>query len=515
MTVGTVISRITGLGRLIAIAAAFGVAESRIADTYNLANVAPNIIYELVLGGVLTSVFVPVIVDLFETEGKERAWQVASGLINISLVILVGISILGILGAPLLAKLYSFRLEGDQAARQQEVLTFLLRIFIPQIIFYALAAITAGLLNAHKRFAGPMFTPILNNIAVIAVFVGFYKAYGAVTLATITPGQLWLIGLATTGGIALMACAQLPMLRGLGKYHLTLKPRHPSVRKLGRLSLFVVGYVVVNQIGYLIVQVLANAEQGAYTAYLAAFQFFILPHGLFAVSVTTALLPSLSKHASNGRWPEYRRQLSTAMRATLLFMLPATAGFLIMGHSIIRVLLEHGVMTGTSTELVVSVLRFFVLGLAPFSLFQLFARAFYAMQDTKTPFVVNCAAVALNTAINVPMFAWLGVEGLAVGHASAYIFGSIIQGRILSARVGGVDGRRFGLSFLRISAATAVMAVAVAALMALTRGWMGSPAGDVLSLVAPAGAGALVFLGAARILRVEEMSLLKGLVGRT
>ncbi len=512
MTVGTVISRVTGVGKLAAIIAAFGVAESRIADTYNLANIAPNIIYELVLGGVLTSVFVPVIVELFEKEGKERAWQVASALINLSLVILVGVTIAGILGAPLLAKLYSFRLEGEQAVRQQEVLTFLLRIFIPQIIFYALAAMTAGLLNAHKKFAGPMFTPILNNIAVIVVFIAFYKSYGAVTLATVTTSQLWIIGLTTTGGIALMAFAQLPMLRGLGHYHLTLSANHPSIRKLGRLSVFVIGYVVANQIGYLIVQVLANAEKGAYSAYLSAFQFFILPHGLFAVSVMTALLPSLSKHASNGAWDAYRDRLSTGMRVTLLFMLPATAGFLILGRPMITLLLEHGVMTSRSTELVASVLRFFVIGLAPFSLFLLFSRAFYAMQDTKTPFLVNCAAVALNTAINIPMFAWLGVQGLAAGHAMAYIFGSLVLGRLLSKRVGGIESRRFMWSALRIGAATAVMAGAVGVTAWLIRGWGGSLLAEALAVAVPVGVGGIAYLASAQLFKVEEISFFRGLL---
>ncbi|MDQ3982772.1 MAG: murein biosynthesis integral membrane protein MurJ, partial [Actinomycetota bacterium] len=152
MTAGTVLSRITGLGRLAAIAAALGVAETRFTDTYNLANTAPNIIYELLLGGILTSVFVPVFVELLEKEGREKAWEVASGIINVAMIVLAAVTIVGIVAAPWIAKLYALRLEGDQVEHQREALTFLLRLFIPQIVFYALTAITAGLLNAHKRF---------------------------------------------------------------------------------------------------------------------------------------------------------------------------------------------------------------------------------------------------------------------------------------------------------------------------------------------------------------------------
>lgn len=517
MSFGTVLSRVTGLARLAAIAAALGVAESRLPDAYNLANTAPNIIYELVLGGILTSVFVPVFVELLEKEGRERAWQVMSAVINLSLVVLIAITTLGMIAAPWIAKFYAVRLEGSQAALQQDVLTFLLRLFLPQIIFYALTAMTAGLLNAHKRFGAPMYTPVLNNLAVIAVFVAFHQAYGEdVSLASVGDRQLWIIGLGTTAGVALMAIAQIPFLRGLGRYRLAFSPRHPSVRKLARLSLFVVGYVVVNQIGYLIVQWLANAQEGGYSAYISAFTFFMLPHGLFAVSVITALLPHMSEHAVNERWDEYRERLSTGVRATLFLILPASIGYLVLGEPTIRLLLERGVMTAESTELVAGVLGFFVLGLVPFSLFQLFLRAFYALQDTKTPFLINCAAVGLNTAVNIPMFQWLGVKGLAAGHAVAYTFGAFLQARTLSSRIGGIDGRRVARSALRIGAAAGTMGVLV---WGLDRGLRVAfePSGaleQTLVLALPVGAGVAAYLGFAHLLKVPELELVKGLLAR-
>ena len=463
MTIGTVLSRVTGLLRLAAIAAALGVVESgRLADTYNIGNTAPNIIYELVLGGVLTSVFVPVFVDLLEKEGRERAWQVASAIINLSLVVLVAIATIGILVAPLIASAYAARLEGAEAARQVEVLTFLLRLFIPQIVFYGLAALTAGLLNAHKRFGAPMYTPILNNLAVIVVFIAFHRAYGEIeNLATVTTRQLLIIGLGTTAGVALMALAQVPFLKGLGTYRLTLSAGHPALKKIARLSVFVIGYVATNQIGYLIVQWLANEQKGGYTAYVSAFTFFMLPHGLFAVSVITALLPGMSADASNDRWDAFRSRLSTGIRTTVLLVLPAAVGYLILGEPVVRILLERGVMTARSTELVASVLRYFVIGLVPFSIFQLFLRAFYALQDTKTPFRINVMAVAFNIAIDIPLFVVMGVEGLALGHAAAYTLGMIVQGRALSTRIRGLDGRRIARSVLKISAAATGMAVLV------------------------------------------------------
>lgn len=518
MTVGTVLSRVTGLLRLVAIAAALGVVESgRLADTYNIGNTAPNIIYELVLGGVLTSVFVPVFVDLLEKEGRERAWQVASAIINVSLVVLIAITTLGVLAAPLIAKFYAVRLEGAEQARQVEVLTFLLRLFIPQIIFYGLAALTAGLLNAHRRFGAPMYTPILNNLAVIAVFVAFHQAYGEIeNLAAVTTTQLWVIGLGTTAGVALMALAQIPFLRGLGRYRLTLSAAHPSLKKLARLSVFVIGYVVTNQLGYLFVQWLANEQTGGYTAYVSAFTFFMLPHGLFAVSLITALLPGMSADAANQRWEDFRRRLSTGIRTTVLLILPAAIGYLVLAEPVVRFLLEHGVMTARSTELVAGVLTFFVLGLVPFSLFQLFLRAFYALQDTRTPFKINVVAVSFNTGINIPLFMWLGVKGLALGHALAYLLGTVLQARALRGRIGGLDGARVIRSIAKIGAAAAVMGVLVWVSSATLQRWM-QPESLTEQAIALGGAVAVgvgSYLGVALALGVEEVSLLKDVVVR-
>ena len=515
MSIGTVLSRVTGLMRLAAIAAALGVAESRLPDTYNLANTAPNIVYELILGGILTSVFVPVFVELLEEEGRERAWQIASAIINIALIVLVAVTILGIALAPLLAKFYALRCDGC-GARQEEVLTFLLRLFIPQIIFYGLAAMTAGLLNSHKRFGAPMYTPVLNNLAVISVFVAFHQAFENVTLETVTQGQLLVIGIGTTAGVVLMSLAQLPFLRGLGTYRFTVAARHPALRKLAKLSVFVIGYVITNQIGYLIVQWLANGTQGGYSAYVSAFTFFLLPQGLFAVSIFTALLPGMSEHAVNERWTEFRERLSTGIRATFLLVMPAALGYLVLGEPVVRLLLERGVMTARSTELVAEVLRYFVIGLVPFSLFQLFLRAFYALQDTRTPFLINCVATVVNVGLNVVFFSLLGVGGLALGHAVAYLVGVVLQGRVLRARIGGLDGARIVRSVGRMALAGIGMSACVWLASRLLEGALGTEgaAQQLAGVAVPVAIGVVVYLGLAYALKVEELTQLRGLLGR-
>jgi putative peptidoglycan lipid II flippase len=516
MSLGTVLSRATGLLRLGAIAATFGVVETRLADSFNYANTAPNIIYELVLGGILTSVFVPVFVELLDKEGRERAWEVASAIINVSLVILMAISAIGILLAPWLARFYTD--SGAATAQEQlEVITFWLRLFIPQIIFYGLHALLSGLLNAHQKFGPPMYTPVLNNLAVITVFVVFHQAYPDLrNIEDITTSQLWILGLGTTSGVALMAIAQIPFLRGLGRYRLTFSVAHPSVKKLARLSVFVIGYVVSNQIGYLIVQYLAKAQNGGYTAYVTAFTFFLLPYSLFAVSIFTALLPGMSQHASNERWSEFRDRLSVGIRTTSLLIIPAAVGYFILGEPIVRFLLERGIMTAESTRLVSGVLQLFTLGLLPFSVFQLFLRAFYAIQDTRTPFLINCGAVALNTAVNIPMFQWFGVRGLAAGHAMAYIFGVTLQARALGRRVGGLGLPRIWASVSKILIAAAGMGLVVwITSVVVERGL--SPAGlwaELIALAVPIAVGVVSYLALAHRLGIQELEYARGLVAR-
>jgi putative peptidoglycan lipid II flippase len=515
MTVGTVLSRATGLLRLTAIAAALGVAEGRLADSYNLANMVPNLLYNLLLGGVLTSIFVPVFVELLEKEGRDKAWEVASAIINLSMLVLCTVTVLGILAAPWIAKFYATRLEGEAAAMQQHVITFLLRLFIPQVIFYGLAALSAGLLNAHKRFGAPMYTPIVNNVVVIAIFLAFYSAHGPVGLDA-TGGQLFAIGAGTTLGVALMVVAQLPFLRGLGRYRFTFSVRHPSIRKVARLSMWVIAYAAATQVGFLVVQWLSNAQQGGYSSYFVAYTFYLLPISLFGLSITTALLPDMSRHAANRNWAAFRDLLSLGIRATVFLTLPASVGYFVLARPLLELLLENGVVTSESTNLVADVLRFFVLGLPQGAIFTFLVRSFYSMQDARSPFFFVSAVVVFNAAINVPLFAWLGVGGLALGQAIAHTAGILLLGRSLAGRAGGIGGTRIMNTMSRTGLAAAGMGVFV---------WFTSFALDAVIeregivqqsvlVGVPIAVGIATYLLLARVFKVEEIAYVRRLFTR-
>ena len=516
MTAGTVLSRATGVIRLAVFAAVFGIAESRLPDTYNLANTFPNILYELVLGGVVTSIFVPLFVELLEKEERDRAWRVIGAIVTVSLIGLTVIALVGILAAPWIARFYAGRLEGADYELQVEAITFLLRLFLPQIVLYGVYFITSGILNAHKRFGPQMWTPIVNNLVLIGVFIYFQQVYGAVTLSSITDRQLLIIGLGTTASVAPMGLLLLPYLRGLGRIRFNLTLRHPAVAKLAKLGVFVIGFVVANQAGYIVIQWLANKQQGAYSAYISAMTFFLMPIGLFVWSITTALVPSLSEHATNGRWQDFRDQVAVGIRSLLFLMLPAALGYLVLGELIVRVLLEHGLATGASTELVTDVLRFFVLGLVQFSVFQLFVRAFYAMQNTKTPFFVNVVVVVVNVALAIPMFVWFEVRGIAAAQAIANTVGMVVLGILLARKLGGFKGSELPSAATRIAIAAGGMTALVWGGLFVAERLLEAPgfAGSVVILSILVVAGAASYLGLAQVARVKELDYVRSLVRR-
>lgn len=511
MTVGTVISRVTGVVRLAVLAATLGVTETRLTDSYNLANMAPNILYELVLGGVITAVFVPVFVELLRKEDRTRAWRDISGVVTWSLVALTAVAIIGVLCAPWIAGFYASRLDGAAQADQQRVITFLLRLFIPQVVLYGIYFMSSALLNARGRLVLPSYTLIVNNLVLIAVLIVFQQSFGIPDISTVSTSELLLLGLGTTLSVAPGGLLLLPAVLRQGGFRPTFRIDPALWRKLLRLSSYIGGTIAANQVGYLVVQWLSNGTQGGYTAYISAFTFFLLPIGLFVVSLTTAMAPSLSDHALSRDWDRFKDDLSRGARAILFVMLPATAGFLIVGHPLVEAFLEHGVVTGSSTALIVDVLTFFVLGLVQFSLFQVLVRGFYSMQNGRTPFLINCVVIAVNIAINIPMYRWLGIPGLAAGHAIAYSLGVVLLTRSLTATVGAFDLRRVGASFARIAAATLGMAALAWGALRLVDGAIGSDGTvrQLVGLTTVTVVGAASYLALSGLLGIEEYELVK------
>jgi putative peptidoglycan lipid II flippase len=508
VAIGTMLSRVTGFARIAAIAYALG--ASTLAGTYSYANEAPNIVYELLLGGVLTATLVPLFVKYHESRDDDAP----SAIFTVAIVALAALTVIGIVAAPWIVDLYTLNVKGSNVAAQQELATDLLRLFMPQMLFYGIVTLATAMLNARRRFLAAAFAPVLNNVVVIAVFLALPRvADGSLTVHNLADDQalLLLVGLGTTVGVVVMALALLPPLARL-RSQLRFLPRwrHPAVTTMLRLSGWTVGYVIANQIALLVVTILANGTDGGPFIYISAYAFFQLPHGLFAVSLMTTFTPEMATAATRGDLASLRAQLSRGIRLAALVIVPASALYIGLARPIIVTLLQRGAFSAADASVVADTLVAFSVGLLPFSIYLFTMRAFYARHDTFTPFWINCIENAVNIALAFPLYAWLGIPGLALAFALSYYVGAVVTLGVLRVRLHGIDGAQMVASLTRIVAAGTVVGV-VSWIVGEVIGWA-SFGHALLAVVAGALAGGAVYVGLLVLLRVDELSAVLALV---
>jgi len=513
MALGTIGSRASGFVRLAALAAALGL--SGVADPYNIANTLPNIVYELLLGGVLTSVVVRPLVQAAK-EDDDDGESFAQALLTFVVVALGVAVLLGEALAPLVVRAYGSRLDADQLA----LATGLLRLFLPQILFYGAGATMGAILNTRGRFGAPMAVPILNNVFVVATLGVFVLMPGPrpPTPGGLTSAQFLVLGVGTTLGIVAQTAALVPFLRRAG---FRFRPRRLDRARLGSLAKlggWVVTYVVANQLGYLVVVRLASGvREGGYSAYTYAFQLFSLPHAIVAVSVITALAPSISGHAVAGDLDRVRSELSNGLRLVAVVLVPAALGLVVLARPVSVVALSHGAFTISDAETTGRVLVAFACGLLPFSTFQLLARVFYWLQDSRTPALVNVGVNAVMVAADLALVAVLDGEarlvGLAVGYAVSYVAGALALAFLLRRRLGGLDGRRVVRTTVRTLLAAGIGALGAYGTEALVPKTFGRGIpGSLLGVLAASAVGGALYLVSARRMHVREVDSLVTLV---
>jgi putative peptidoglycan lipid II flippase len=521
MTVGTTLSRLTGFLRLTAMTATLGVTVSALGSIYTVANLTPNIVYELILGGILTSVFVPVFVDRLETHGADDAREAAERIVTLVLVLLVLVTVAAAIFAEQIIRLYLS--EADGAGEAEIALgTFFLRWFMPQIVFYGVGAVAIGLLQAHRRFAPPMFAPILNNLVVIGTFLAYAAVRGDrdPRVVGISTAEKTILAVGTTLGVVVMTVALWPALRSLG-YRLRLRMgwKHDAVRQLVRLAGWVAVYVAANQLAYVVIIILNNRFDAGPQIYTTAYTVFQLPHAIFAVSIFTALLPGMSERWSNADPAGVRTFVSRGLRDTIVIALPAALGLIALARPIVRLLFEHGAAKAQDTVAIAGTLQGFAVGLVFFSAFQLLTRSFYSMQDTRTPALVNVAAAVVNigAALLYTGVLELGLRGMALAHATSYVVAAAVLFLLLRRRLGPLGARPIGVTAAKAtvaSMAAAAVAYAVAAVWRIPEGIAASVPLQAARVGAAILAGMLVFFVAALILRVTEVDDLRKMLLR-
>ena len=527
MAVGTVLSRVTGVLRDIAMTAALGFYIA--SDAYSLGNTLPNIISILVAGGALNAVFIPQLVRHI-TDDADGGTAYADRLLTVVTAWMLLATTVAVILAPQLVSLYA---SSDYTAEHAALATAFARWCLPQIVFYGLFTMWSQVLNARGHFALPMFAPIINNVVAIVTFGVFISMTTAsdVANATLGPTQVAVLGAGTTLGVIAQALILLPMLRRAGYvYRPRFDLKGQGLGKAGTLALWTLALVMVNQLAYVVVTRLAtNANvqaiaQGAAAAGLTTYQkahlVFMLPHSVITVSLVTALLPQLSRIAHDGALEEVGERLGRGIRMIGALILPIAGVLVIVAPQLTTVLFGFGAATRASAEITGNVVQVFALGLLPFTLIYLLFRGWYALEDTKAPFFITLLINAVNLGLSIPFFnaVPLGfkVQSLAVAYVAAYWIALLVAWPSLERRLGTLDTSRTVQALVR----TGIAATAGVVLGFIVREMLADilDAASRIQLLLLAGLVSMVVLGGylvvARLLHVEDVKTAYGLLRR-
>ncbi|WP_308128212.1 murein biosynthesis integral membrane protein MurJ [Modestobacter italicus] len=488
MAVASLVSRLTGFLRTVVLTAALGF--GLVGNAYTVANTLPNIVYELLLGGVLTSVVVPLLVSAQERDA-DGGVRYTQRLLTLATVGLAALTVLAVLAAPALTWLMGIREDPGQV----ELANWLARILLVEIVFYGIGALATAVLNARQVFGPPAWAPVLNNVVVIATGAVFLLASGPgdLTPVTITAFQVWLLGIGTTLGIAVQAFVLLPLL---GRNGVPLRPRWglrgTGLGEAGTLGLWVIGYVLVSQIGVVVASVVANAAADAGGlgpfAFSNASLLFQMPYGIIGVALLTALLPRMSRAAARHDTPGVVADLSLGTRLSATGLLPVTALLMVLGPAVGVLAFARGNADVSDARGVGVALAFGAFGLLPMAVTLLQLRVFYAMKDARTPTLIQVAMVA----VRVPLLLLVPVlvspehvvAGLMVATSVTYVAGWVVGSIALRRKLGVRVSAEASTTVLHMAGVSAVAGALGWVVVSLAGRYLGeSSAGSLATVV--------------------------------
>ena len=512
MAVGTLVSRATGFLRTLVLVYAIGTAA--LGNAYNNANTLPNTVYYLMLGGIFTSVVVPLLVRAAKRD-PDHGEAYAQRLFTLGALALLAVTVIATLLAAPLVELTAPTIGGAE----HNLMVVWAYFFIPQIFFYGMSALIGAVLNTRGRFAAPMWAPVVNNLVVI-VIGGLYVVTAGLNKnpSTISTSSVQLLGIGTTLGVVAQTVALFPSLRAAGfRWRPTLGFGPGEVTEMGRMAGWMSVYVITQFAGYLVAQRVANAASAGsngYSAYSIAWQLFQLPYAIIGISVITALLPRMSEHASARRYSLVRDDFSIGVRLASVLVVPAALYLAVLGGPLAEFLFSYGSNTPAEARYIGEVFGLFALGLVPYMLTQLQLRVFYSFQDSRTAAFVGvltmCVSIAGALIAKSVLPGAHVVAGLAVAYGIANLVGTIAGWALLLRRVGSLDGRAIARSLTRMHLATVPGLVFALAVMVGAGHVVHNPSaayGLVVTVVGGGGAVALYAL-CARSLRVAEFGFL-------
>jgi putative peptidoglycan lipid II flippase len=516
MAVGTLASRVTGFVRSAILIYAIGTHD--LGNAYNVANTLPNIVYNLALGGILTSVVVPLLVNAAKRD-RDRGEAYDQRIFTLGVLALGSITVVATAASVPIASIYAGNIGNPATYHLTVIFAY---FFIPQIFFYGVSSLAGAILNARGSFAAPMWTPVINNVVVIFVGLAFIAIAGLNrTPADISGFEIQLLGLGTTLGIVAQTVALIPSLRRVGfRWRPRYDFRRGEVSEIGRMSGWMFGYVVTTQIAFLVTTRVANsagarvshqAAGAGFAAYSNAYMLFQLPYAIVGISVITAMLPRMSAHASERRYQLVSSDFSGATRLASVIVVPASLILAVLGAPLAEGVFAYGSTSAASARYLGEIFAVFSLGLLPFMLFQLLLRVFYALHDSRTPAVIGLLTMTINIVANLIALAVLPpqhvVAGLGAGFGLASVAGTVAAWRVLGRRVGGLDGYKIRDSLVRMYGAAIPSAIfAIAASVMVSSVLAGGRIAALLT-VAVGGTGAMfLYLLFSKAFDVRELT---------
>jgi putative peptidoglycan lipid II flippase len=502
VAVGTGVSRVTGLLRFVALAWALG--QTTLADSYNLANVTPNMLYDIVLGGILSATFIPVFVDRLSNKSEREAFDSISAVLTVSVGVLVVTTLAALVAAPFLIDAltvldtHSGPHQVHRVLLERQVATEFLRWFVIQIAAYGLFALAAALLNTRRRFIAVAWAPIVNNIVCIGVLVwfGLWAGHGA-SLSSVEDHhtQLILLGLGTSLGVVLQGVALIPSLRraDLGLLRWNWNPRDDALRAVTRLGGWTFGFVLANQIALFVVTILAGSVAGPdpVSSYTYAYAFFQLPYGIVAVTVMSVVTPDLAQQWSTGHQAAFLKRMTGGLRAVLALIIPAAVGMLLLAKPAVALLLGNGHSTPAETATTGAALGMFALGLPGFCTYLYLVRVLQSMQRTRVAFYLYLVENGLNIVLALLLVGSLGVRGLALSLSIAYSVAALLALAVFHQWFGRLAERETWAPLVRVVIASVPMGVVVLVVSNLSAST--SVAGLLARVVGSVVAGGLTF----------------------
>ena len=529
MAAGTVVSRLTGFVRAGLIVAAIGTSLN--ADVFSNSNTIPNALYILVAGGVFNVVLVPQLVRAMKNDA-DGGDAYGNRVVTLGLLVLLLATVSLVAAVPLLVRLvFDGGLFDQRNAGARESAYALMRYCIPQVFFYGAFVLVGQILNARGRFGPMMWAPIVNNVLSCGVLGAYIYLYGSSDARDgFSTGQELLLGIGSTAGIALQAAVLVPYLRRAG---FRFSPRF-DFRGVGmghtlRLGLWTLLFILANQVAFFVINRIGSGATindtgggaAGSTVYGIAFLISQVPHGVITVSIVTATMPLLSKLAADNAYADLRTELRRSLRLVSAAIIPLAIAVACLGQAVATVVTGYGDKVGETRPIGYAIMAF-APAMVLFSVHYLMLRGFYAIENTRTPFLVQVWLSATNIVLAVTLAMLAPPDRvamvLALSYGGAYLVGGVLSTTLLSRRIGPVIDASTWAYFVRVLLAGAVAAAVMLATYAgLTRaGLVVTDVGAALVIVAAAGPlGALAYLVAARVLRISEVGALAGaLLGR-